>query len=253
MKIVFKRFIAYLLDIILVTLISSILISVKFINVEYDKYMEAYNNYTTEHNEYDKVIDNIFLSYEDKKITNKEYKKIIKIDNKYSNELKMYYEDKKISKDEYKNYMEKINKDYSKIQLDNSYLLTKYSKINVIVTSLCILMYFTLMPYFCKGQTFGKKIMGIKIVSNKDKKLKYSNYLLRSLIVNEVFINILNVLCILILSKNNFIMYNKIMYVVTYILEVSIVISILFDKNNRGIHDLLSGTKVIGIEGYNEV
>ena len=253
MKIVFKRFFAYLLDIILVTLISSILISVKFINVEYDKYMEVYNKYATEHKEYDKVNDNIFLSYEDKKITNKEYKKIIKIDNQYSNELKKYYEDKKITNKEFNTYIEKINKDYSKVQLDNSYLLTKYSKINVIITSLCILLYFTLMPYFCKGQTFGKKIMGIKIVSSKDKKLKYSNYLLRSLIVNEVFINILNVLCILILSKNNFIMYNKIMYVVTYILEVSIVISILFDKNNRGIHDLLSGTKVIGIEGYNEV
>jgi uncharacterized RDD family membrane protein YckC len=87
--------------------------------------------------------------------------------------------------------------------------------------------------------------MKLKVVSNDNKKLNLLNYFIRSLIANEVFINVINVLCLIFLSKNNFITSNKIIYVITYILEMVILFMIVFDKSNRGLHDYISNTKVI--------
>ena len=49
----------------------------------------------------------------------------------------------------------------------------------------------------------------------------------------------------MVLSKSNFIEYNKIIYVITYILEMFILFTIVFNKDNRGLHDYISNTKVI--------
>ena len=45
-----------------------------------------------------------------------------------------------------------------------------------------------------------------------EKQLNILNYLIRCLIVNEVFINILSVVLLMFLSKNNYIFFNKIIY-----------------------------------------
>ena len=110
---------------------------------------------------------------------------------------------------------------------------------------MCIMLYFIVMQFYFGGQTLGKRILKLKVVSNNDKKLSIINFFIRSLIVNEIFINILNVIFILVLSKGNYLIYNKIIYVVTYILEMAILFTMVFDKQNRGLHDYISNTKVI--------
>ena len=87
--------------------------------------------------------------------------------------------------------------------------------------------------------------MKLKVVSNNLRKLNIVNYLIRCLIVNEVFINIISLICLILLSKNNYITYSKLIYVITYILEMAMLFMIVFDKNNRGLHDYISNTKVI--------
>ena len=60
-----------------------------------------------------------------------------------------------------------------------------------------------------------------------------------------MFISLLSVICVLVLSKNSYFAYNKIIYVITYVIEMSILFTMSFDKNNRGLHDYVSNTKVI--------
>jgi uncharacterized RDD family membrane protein YckC len=130
-------------------------------------------------------------------------------------------------------------------EIEYSYKLLKYSIIPTIVNLMCIMLYFIVMQFYFGGQTLGKKILKLKVVSNNNKKLSIVNFLIRSLVVNELIINILNVICLFVLSKGNYLTYNKIIYVVTYILEMAILFTIVFDKNNRGLHDYISNTKVI--------
>ena len=51
------------------------------------------------------------------------------------------------------------------------------------------------------GQTLGKKIMKIQIVSSENKKLSMNNYLIRSLLVDSILMNIISIITILLMNK----------------------------------------------------
>lgn len=245
MKIVLRRIGAYLIDIILVSLVATLLSSNTYINKDYKKYKEIYDEYNNKYEDCVNYYEKIENFYDDKKISEKEYKKLTKFDEIYTKDLVNYYEDNKIDEDEYDNIIQTLTLEYSNIEINYSYKLLKYSTIPTIVNLMCILLYFVVFQFYFDGKTLGKRIMKLKILSNNSKKLNILNYLIRCLIVNEVFINITSLVCLIVLSKNNFLTYNKIIYVITYILEMVILFMIVFDKNNRGLHDYISNTKVV--------
>lgn len=245
MKFILKRIGAYLIDIILVSLVATMLSSNTYINKDYKKYEETYAEYTNKYDAYNKYYTKLENYYDDNKLTKKEYDKLLELNEEYTSSLEEYYDDKKINEEEYNKILENLNTDYSNIETNYSYKLLKYSIIPTIVSLMCILLYFVVIQFYFNGQTLGKKIMKIRVISNNDKDLSILNFLIRSLIVNEVLINILNIIFLIVLSKNNYIVYNQIIYVITYILEMVIMFTIVFDKNNRGLHDYISNTKVI--------
>lgn len=245
MKIVLKRIGAYLIDIILVTLVATLISSNNYINKDYKKYEEIYDKYSESYESYSEYYNGLQDAYEDKEISNKEYDKLLENEEEYIEDLTNYYEDEKIEKEEFEDIIQNVNSNYSKKETNYSYKLLKYSMIPTIVSLMCILLYFVVMQFYFNGKTLGKLIMKLKVISNNDKPLSIFNYLIRSLVVNEVFINILNIIFLLVLSKNNYIFYNQIIYVITYIFEMIIMFTIVFDKHNRGLHDYISNTKVI--------
>lgn len=233
-----------MIDIILVSVISTFITSNSYINKDYKKYTDLYEEYQDSYENYNDFI----TKFKDKKITENEY-----------NEIKEEYEDyiiylddielnKKISSNKYNSIIEKVNKDYSKIEENYSYNLVKLSMIPTIMSIVCILMYFVVIQYYFNGQTLGKKIANLQVKSNNDKPLTILNYFIRCLIVNEVFVNVISLLCLIILNKKGYIVYSQIIYVITYILEVIVIFTITFNKENRGIHDLISNTKVIDLK-----
>lgn len=240
-----KRIAAYLIDIILVSILATIISSNSYINKDYKKYQEVYDEYVKKHNEYDKYYTKLENYYENNKISEKEYKKLLKFDNEISKKLVEYYEDKKITNKEYDKVIVDLNTKHSKAELDYNYKLLKLSIIPTIINLMCVLLYFVVIQFYFDGQTLGKKIMKLKVVSNNEKKLSILNYLFRSLVVNNALINFISIICLIVLSKSGYISYNKVIYVINYTLEMTILFMILFDKNSRGLHDYISNTKVI--------
>jgi len=245
MKIILKRIGAYLIDIILVSVVATLLTANPYINKDYKKYTKIYDQYNEEYNKYSDYYNKLQNYYEDKELSKKEYNKLLKLDNKYLKLLKEKYEDKKLTEEEYNEVIESLNLKYKDVDTNYSYKLLKYSLIPTIVNLMCVMLYFIVIQFYFGGQTLGKKILKLKVISNNDKKLNIVNFLIRSLLVNELFINVLNVIFLLVLSKGNYLVYNKIIYVITYILEMAILFTIVFDKNNRGLHDYISNTKVV--------
>lgn len=245
MKIVLKRICAYLIDIILVSLVATLISSNSYINKDYKKYQKAYDEYNSKYENYNNYYAKLEKCFHDEEISKEEYDELLEMNKQHSKDLIIYYDDEKIENNEYEKIIENLSLEYSNIEINYSYKLLKYSTIPTIISLMCILLYFVVIQFCFDGKTLGKKIMKLKVVSNNDKKLNILNFLLRSLIVNEVFINILSLVMLMLLSKNNYITYSKIIYVITYILEMAILFMMAFDKNNRGLHDYISNTKVI--------
>lgn len=222
MKIVVKRLIAHAIDIFIVSMISSLITSNTLINKDYKKYMDTYE-------EYEKIVD----KYEADK-----------------GALQDALEYETIDQEEYDVKLEKLNENFDDDNVNYNYKLIKLSIVSTIVSMLIILLYFVVIQYYFNGQTVGKKIMKLRVVSNSSKKLNILNYLIRSLILNNVLINILSTIMVLVLSKSNYLIYNEIIYVVNYIIEMAIIFMMGFNKDNRGLQDYVANTKVI-FEGEN--
>ena len=85
------------------------------------------------------------------------------------------------------------------------YDLNKYSVSTSIINVVVMVLYFGLFQYYNKGQTIGKKLMKIKVVSNDGKKLKLSQVIIRMLIINSVLTSVILICLISFASKGLYI------------------------------------------------
>lgn len=176
------------------------------------------------------------------KFINPYYDKYIEAYEKY-NEILEDYTNEKISDKEFNNY---YNKNY--------YLVSKYSVSYNIVIVVAILLYFGVFQKFNKGQTIGKKIMRIRVVSNTDNEdVSLLRYLIRTLPMYYIYIGgliplIINTILVFILNDNNFM---NITMVVSYLFLFVAILSFVFiciRKDERGLQDIIAKTKVEYIE-----
>lgn len=133
------------------------------------------------------------------------------------------------------------------------YEVSKYSVSYNIVIVVCIILYYGVFQKYNNGQTLGKKLMKIKIVDNNtEENISLVNSLIRLLPMYYIYIGgliplIINSILVLVLNENVFM---NISLIISYLFLFISIISfgfICFKKDNRGIHDILSNTKVIYI------
>lgn len=136
-------------------------------------------------------------------------------------------------------YLEKFN--------DISYIINKESVQVSIVSVVLSTIYFVVLAYYMNGQTFGKKIMKIQVVSANSKKLTMNNYLIRSLLVDSILMNTISVVTILFLEKSSYLKVYDVTSTIFGAIYVVIFAMILFRQDGRGLHDLLANTKVISL------
>ena len=209
--------------------------------------MKKYNEYQDKYNEYADYLKLLEESYKDDEIDEEEYTKLTE-EEKYQTNIKEYYEDNKISQGEYKKIVNELNEDYSTIANNYTYKLNKLGSFNSIITLICTLLYFGLFQYLLKGQTIGKKILKLKVVSASNKKINILNYILRSLIVNDVLLNGVGVIFLLTTSKKVYLQANNILGILISISEAIIIFLVVSRDDHRGLHDLLFNTQVIDLD-----
>ena len=116
-----------------------------------------------------------------------------------------------------------------------------------------MVLYFGLFQYYNKGQTIGKKLMKIKVVSNDGKKLKLSQVIIRMLIINSVLTSVILISLISFESKGLYISTSKYINMIDATLVSASIIMIMFKNDGRGLHDLLANTKVVYVNNSSEV
>lgn len=145
--------------------------------------------------------------------------------------------DKKTSPKEYKKLLSKAS--------DISYDLSRQTVVVSFISLTMYILYFIVFQFYNKGQTIGKKLMKIKIESNDGKDLTMNQLAVRSLIINSILANLILLAVIILGSKDVYFVSSTTVSMIQYIIIFTTAIMILFRKDKRGLHDVITNTKVI--------
>lgn len=153
-------------------------------------------------------------------------------------QIQINYLEGKTSSDEYVNQSVEVVRD-----LDYSNVMT--SIVGVVV----FILYFVVFQFYNNGQTLGKKLMGVRVVSaTGDEKVSMNQYVLRSLLVNSLVCNILLIGMVLFMSRDVY-FYTK--FIVEGIQTLLIIVSafmVIYSASGRGLHDKMAETRVVMVD-----
>ena len=124
----------------------------------------------------------------------------------------------------------------------------QYNKESVLVDTISVVVtiaYFIVFQYFNNGQTIGKKMLKIKVVGKNNSKVSFGQFVLRSVIIYQILVNMLTLIFINILDKTLYINVSNILTSAQSIFIVITMLFILYRKDKRGLHDVMSGTSVV--------
>lgn len=152
-----------------------------------------------------------------------------------SNEIITKYQAGEISVNE---YMESASSVY--------YNLNRSTGIMTFVTIIVSILYYVVFQLYSKGQTIGKKLMKIKVISDKGD-LTMNQMIFRSLISNMILLHIINLGLITFIGKGLYIgMFVSISMIQYIIMFISIIMATT--KDGRTIHDRIAHTRVVNVK-----
>lgn len=191
----FPRVLAYLIDIIIVTVLSTLFISVVPENKNYTAYLTEYQK------------------------------------------LQSSFLEGNMDSDEYVNKTAEIVYD-----IDYNNVLPMIMEIVVLI------LYFIVFQFYNKGQTIGKRLLRIRVVSEDDGEVSMNQYILRSFIIPSIISKMLIIALVLFMGREY---YYYASFTVQGIQTVLIIVSIfmvMYSNTGRGLHDRLAKTKVIMVD-----
>ncbi len=164
------------------------------------------------------------------------------IDSKAITEL----QDKQFSS--YKKYTKnEINYEEYLIEFsDVSYKLAREEGVVSIITILLVIVYFVIYQLRNNGQTFGKKLMKIRIISDNGE-LSTNQMIFRTFITDYLLLYIISFIFMLFLSKNNYYSCVAIFSGLQFLVLAVSCFMIMFREDGRGVQDILCKTRVINV------
>lgn len=139
-------------------------------------------------------------------------------------------------------------KEYTDIVLEDNYNISKGTVLISLTSIIIYILYFVVYQVYNNGQTVGKKLMKIKVKSITDESLSINAMLFRALIIYGIAANIINLILILLLKKELYLSISNTISIIQSLIVIISVFMILFSKQKRGIHDIITKTEVVNKE-----
>ena len=128
-------------------------------------------------------------------------------------------------------------------------LLYDYQKENVLqsgISAALTIAYYVIFQYMNKGQTIGKKLLKLRVVDkDTEKPVSILKGFLRSFIVLSILSSVLSILFLYILNKNSYFIGYSTILVIEGVFTITTIMFILYRKDKRGLHDIMTNTTVI--------
>ena len=194
-KLTSRRVFAYVIDSIIVLLITGLFSNIYILNPTIDEYNEKYI-------EYDTYIQETLKT----------------------NPLSIVSDE----------YISELSYDISKLGVNIS-----------IITLVVTFLYFTVFQYSTGGKTIGKLLFGIEVVSKNNKKVKFSQLLIRSLFINSIATSTILIVIIMLSNRTVYNSYNSAIQSIDLGIIITCYLMMIIRKDGLGLHDIIAGTNVI--------
>lgn len=129
---------------------------------------------------------------------------------------------------------------------DVTYKLAKANGLVTVITMLLYVCYYVVYQLYKNGQTIGKKLMKIRVVSN-DGKLSVNQMIFRSFVANSLLVEIVGFIFLLFGTKDIYFYGTFLFQIIQYLITFISVIMIINRKDGCSVHDLLVHTKVVQV------
>lgn len=151
--------------------------------------------------------------------------------------------------------MNTIMESYVNNEINEKTYLTEYASISYqlarkngtlnFITLFIEILYFVVFQLYNKGQTFGKKLLNIKVVSFDEQELSMNQLIYRSLIINSILHGFILFAFTIFANQYTYFYGLLIVGIIQYLILLISGLMIMFSKSKRGIHDLVSRTEVV--------
>ncbi len=135
-------------------------------------------------------------------------------------------------------------KEYVAEYLNVSYDIAKKSGISTLISILIGLVMYVVVPLYNNGQTIGKKLLKIKVISRVGD-LEANQLIFRAFIANSILVDLISVLLILTASRSVYFYCYGMFTLIQYVITVISIFMIMYSKKGYAIHDLIAHTQVV--------
>lgn len=156
------------------------------------------------------------------------------------------------------NELASINDNFINGTIDMKTFINQYSVVNYslerdlflpsLISIVINILYFVVYPLYNDGQSFGKKYIGIKIVSSDDNSISSNQLIFRYLLMNGIGSSILSLCFIFLLKDFNYMCVVSILSFLQFIIVISSIFMVIYRNDFRSLPDLIAGTKVIEVK-----
>lgn len=126
-----------------------------------------------------------------------------------------------------------------------SYQLSQKQGVISLVTLFLSVLYFIVYQYYNNGQTVGKKVMKIKVVSSTDKEITMNSFIFRSLIVNSILVDMISFAIVIFGNETAYFYGVAICGIIKYTLLLICGFMAMWSKSGMGLHDRIAHTTVV--------
>lgn len=255
MKKILFRIIAYVLDFCLVSVILLGLSYINFINPENPVINLKYEEYYNITERYNELTNSIGEYFEDGRLTEVEYNEIIKKYPEYFSVFDTLTLNEDIKNSDIETIKSELEKKQIEINNDFGYKIEKLNIRSTIISIVCYILYFGVLQYILGGQTIFKKIFRIRVIdkNNTHKKIPLWKYIVRSILVCEIIITVIDLILLLSLKQGSYTIANGWMLQIKYIYEMIFLITLIIRDDARSIHDLILNTVVVRFNKHNNI